>query len=57
MTDQIIPIADIVDAAHAAAEAGKPVHACPYPGDWPAADRWRVAFYAREKELRAEVEI
>jgi hypothetical protein len=56
MTGPIIPIADIVIAGRTAAEAGKSVQACPYPGDWPAAYRWRVAFYAREKELRAEVE-
>lgn len=57
MTGPIIPIADIVDNAHQAAEAGSSVHACPYPADWSAADRWRLAFYSKEKELRAEVEV
>lgn len=56
MTGQIVSIAEIVDSAHQAAEAGQPATACPFPDGWPAAHRWRLAFYAREKELRAEVE-
>lgn len=56
MSGQIMPISEIVDSAHQAAEAGQSVAVCPFPDGSAPADRWRVAFYAREKEIRAEVE-
>ena len=56
MTGQIVPVAEIIDHARRAAEAGQPAAVCPYPDGSPPADRWRIAFYARELELRAEVE-
>jgi phosphoserine phosphatase len=57
MIDQIIPIQDIVDDARLMAEAGHPVVVCPFPEGSTHAARWKIAFYAREQELRAEVEI
>ena len=56
MSGQIVPVSEIVDHAHHAAEAGYPVTFCPYPDGSPPADRWRVAYWARDRELRAEVE-
>lgn len=56
MTLEILPAQEIIDNAHAAAEAGLPATACPYPATSAHAKRWMVAFYGREKELRAEVE-
>jgi hypothetical protein len=53
---QILPAQEIINHAQATAEAGLPVTVCPYPADSAHANRWRLAFYAREKELRAEVE-
>lgn len=57
MIGQIIPIQDIVDDAHVMAEAGKSAAACPFPEGSEHADRWKIAFYARERLLRAEVEV
>lgn len=56
MSGQIIPVAEIVGHAHSAADAGQPVTVCPYPESSPPADRWQVAYWARERELRAELE-
>ena len=56
MTGQILPIQQITDNARQAAEAGRPVTECPFPDGSEYADRWRIAFYAKEQEIRAEVE-
>jgi hypothetical protein len=57
MIGQIIPIQSIIDDARRVAEAGHPVAACPFPEGSAHANRWQIAFYAREQELRAEVEV
>lgn len=54
MPDQIIPIAEIVQNARAAFDAGHPVSFCPYPIDSDAGNRWRIAYYAREMDLLGE---
>ena len=56
MSGQIVPVSEIVDHAHGAADAGRPITECPYPDNSPPADRWRVAYWARERELRSELE-
>ena len=56
MSGQIVPVEDIVDHAHRAAVAGQPVTACPYPDSSSPADRWRVAYWAGERELWSELE-
>ena len=55
MSDQIIPIKQIIDNARWAVNVGQPITACPFLEGTVHADRWRVAFYAREMELLAEV--
>ena len=55
MADPVIPIDVITQKAHAAAEAGEPATACPYPDHWLAADKWRRAYHARAQELIAEL--
>ena len=57
MIDQIIPIYQIIDNARQAAAAGHPVTVCPFPDASEYADRWRIAYYAKEQEIRAEVEL
>ena len=57
MIGQIIPIYQIIDNARQAAAAGHPVTVCPFPDASEYADRWRIAFYAKEQEIRAEVEL
>jgi hypothetical protein len=52
MIGPVISIANITASAHQAADSGLSVDACPYPSDWPAAYRWRLAFHSREKEIR-----
>lgn len=56
MNMQILSFDSIVEHARKVAEAGLSVSACPHPPDSPAVDRWRIAFFGRERELRAEVE-
>ena len=56
MTGQIVSVEQIVDSARKAADAGQLATVCPFPDGSPPADRWRIAFYARERELRAEIE-
>ena len=55
MSDQIIQIKQIIDSARWAVNVGQPITACPFLEGTVHADRWRVAFYAREMELLAEV--
>ena len=56
MSGQIVPVIEIVDHAHHTAEVGQPETACPYQEGSPPAGRWKVAYWARDRELRAEVE-
>jgi hypothetical protein len=52
VSEPIVSIAGIIQHAHEAAEQGRPATACRYPFHSEAAERWHVAYHARQKELR-----
>jgi hypothetical protein len=52
VSEPIISIAGIIQHAHEAAEQGRPASVCRYPFHSEAAERWHVAYHARQKELR-----